>query len=387
MRLLAEARTRALRPVGFIDFTDAQIVTRHNDVGSYVLKVPVAKLSPFTAASLVKGNGLSFWDDETGKSVLAGPITKIEHAWGAQDPYGGTLTVSGVSDLVHCADRIIYVDPDAVFGSQSHIFVKPTGAAESVALTLVRQNLGPGALAERRLAGLTLPTDQARGGNVGLLLLRFDNLLETLQNLSGRSGINLGFDIIADANLAPRFRVYEPQTRPVLLSQSAGTVRSGTSATDAPTTTRALVATKASSSYRPTREVGDADAEAAWGRRIEKLVSANLSDEETPDAVELLEAGRDALRDATEKNQYVVVAQEGDRARFLVDYDKGDRISYEAVDGVELNDVVREVAIHVSGDGTSVNPTVGPAQASTTPTVRSRVARLEKQIRQMWAAP
>jgi hypothetical protein len=76
----------------------------------------------------------------------------------------GTLTVSGVDDMTVLAEATCWPNPAAAIGSQGSAVYKISAVkAETAMRALVNANIGPGALTTRKIAGLTLDTDLARG--------------------------------------------------------------------------------------------------------------------------------------------------------------------------------------------------------------------------------
>lgn len=390
MKLLIEARGPAREPVGIVEgWTYAKAIPRHNGVGTWALTIPGRALkSEIREAWLARGfAGVRIVDEDqpTAPVILSGPITSDVDNWGSGDPHDGTIQVSGISDAHVLADRITYPNPAAAWTAQTTTatYKHPASGklpAETVIRTLINVNAGPGALAARQVAGLTIEADGGRGLDVRTTT-RFENLLELCQRLAAAG--QLGFKVEQTPAGALVVGFYVPALRPgVLLSPETGTVTAGNAAVEAPTITRALVAGSGEGTARAFRERSSLDAEADWGRRIEVLVDRR----ESADDDDLDQAGDEALAEGAARGSYQAEIRDGFGAAFGVDYQLGDRISY-SWRGVEFTDVVREVVVEAQGGRTTVTPVVGSEDATATPKLYRRIQRVERTLRRLLAAP
>ncbi|WP_030560023.1 Gp37-like protein, partial [Streptomyces exfoliatus] len=82
--------------------------------------------------------------------------------------------------------------------------------AETAMRTLVNVNAGPGALASRKNALLTLAANGNRGPAITRQLNQFDSLFAVLQDIANAAG--LGFRV-AQVGSGLQFQVYEPVDR------------------------------------------------------------------------------------------------------------------------------------------------------------------------------
>jgi hypothetical protein len=390
MKLLIEARGPAREPVGIVEgWTYAKAIPRHNNVGTWTLKIPGRALkAEIREAWLARGaSGVRIVDQDqpTAPVILSGPITSDVDTWGADDPHEGSISVSGISDMHVLSDRLTYPNPAAAWTSQTTTatYRYPSSGkapAETVLRSLINVNTGPAALAARQVPGLTLEADAGRGLDIRTTT-RFEPLLELCQRLAAAGQIGFKVDQAPAGGLVVGF--YVPTLRAdVLLSPDTGTVTAGTATVEAPTVTRALVAGSGTGTARALRERVALDAEAEWGRRIEVLVDRR----ESGDGDDLDQAGDEALAEGAARGSYLGTIQDGFGAAFGVDYGLGDRIAY-SWRGVEFTDVVREVEIEAQGGRTTVRPVVGTEDASATPKLYKRVARAERILRRLLGAP
>lgn len=380
MKLLVEARGPDRKPVGIVtNLTEAHLVARHNDVGTWSLTLPLASTNPaILAAWAARGAaGVCIVDEDqpAAPPIITGSVTSDADTWGAASPHGGHITVSGVSDLSVLAGRAIYPDPASAWASQDEGDLRrvPTSGkddAETVIRTLVLETVGPAALPARQVPGFTAEANLTRGEDVRNATAPTALLLPRIQRLAMLGGLGLRVDQETNGNLTLRF--YEPQTRAnVLLSPMTGTVLGGTASIEAPTATRALVIGKDGAFY----ELGNADLELEWGRRIEVVVEKT----DTDDLDDLEQAAREALAAGAPGGAWQADVQDGAGAVYGVDYGLGDRVGID-VRGTEVRDVVREVKIDVTAEGTRVGPVVGPEDASSAPPLYRQVKAIRRRL-------
>lgn len=384
MRLQIEVRTAAREPVGLIEKRDAcTLVLRHNGVGTWTVRVPLAYLDVELLEALQEGGGVTITDLDLppdAAPVTSGDVDEPEEGWGVRDPYDGSVTFSGRDDARVLDDRITYPVPGSAWATQgASEYDARSGAAETVIKGYVNANAGPGALVARRHPGLTLAPDLARGSTV-TEQTRFEDLLELCQRLATAGG--LGFAII-QVGTGLVFDVNVPVLRDgILLAPEAGTVRGITSSRSAPTMTRALVAAKGEGVARITQEVSTAASVAAEGlyvRRVERLVDRRDTDETDI----ITQAGEEALVDGAATGTLGVTAQDTEAVRYGRDYALGDLVPW-SWRGVELVDVVREVKITERQGGALVQPVLGPPSATGAQSdMYYRLRILERMVRDL----
>jgi hypothetical protein len=387
VQVLIEARYPDLTPAGVVEgYSRAVLVPRFNGLGAWTIDIPAARLAPEVREAWDARGGITVTDPERpdARPLLAGPLTTDKESWSAQDRYGGTITVAGVSDERILASRIVYPDPGRPWAEQNTSPYHQLGRApaETVLRGYVSAHAGPGALPARRWPRFALRPDQEQGTPV-LGRYRFDVLLEVCQALALAGGI--GFRIVQtltgslERGLA--LEVYTPQLRAdVLLSAEAGTVTGGTSEITAPGLTAALVAGDGDLTDRALLEQVDPAAELEWGCRVERLVDARQSG----DPALLVQDADQALAEGGATGALSVAIVDTPDVQFGRDYELGDVVPY-LLRGVDLQDVVREVRITVERGRTSVVPTIGPASADASTSVYKRVQMLERAVRALRA--
>lgn len=186
-----------------LPITSGEVRLRYNDVSTFTCEIP------FTPARWVAvGRGTRLEIRRHRATVINGSVVERELQVDAEHP-GGVIVVTGESDEGLLADRLCYPNPAVEFPSQANgATYRQTAPGETVAKALVNLNAGPGALASRRVLGLTVEPDQGRGLTY-LTILRYDNLLYTLQVL-GRDWGPFGFRVDSSSGTGRVFRVYTP---------------------------------------------------------------------------------------------------------------------------------------------------------------------------------
>lgn len=318
------------------DFTSLEVVLRHADISTWQVSVP----DDSTAAELlVLGAGLEV--EYRGATLISGPVTRPERSW---SPSFSSRTITGASDTVMLADRLVYPTPAGLpFGAEEDV---ETGPAETVMHYFVRRNIGPDAPAARRVTGLAMGTDGANGDTVtgrG----RLQSLLELTREI-GLAGGDLGFEIVVNDDAdGYEFRVRVPNdvTDTVVFSRQLGNLASFKYAVARPTGNHVLVGDQGEGSGRVFIEGSDSTSVATHGR-IERLADVRNSDQS-----DALQQARDtALAEHSEQVSIEVTAVDTERFRFGDQYTLSDTVS-AVVDGVSADLLIREVTLRAQGGG------------------------------------
>lgn len=248
MTLELYARAATLRRTGQVtDLVKLEAVLRHNAVGTWVLELD---RNSAAAELMLAAEGLVIV--RNGRTLLSGPRTVRQTVLA-----GGrhTLMLAGVDDTVWLDRRLaLPVPAGPPYIAQAYDVRK--GAAETVLRAYVDANLGPGATVPRRLAGLTLPADQARGAAV-TGVARFQPLLEVMQELALAGGV--GFRVV-QVGLGLQLEVYLPadRTRAAVFSTELGNLAGYDYSDELPTATYAYVAGQGEGTARTIVEGGTA---------------------------------------------------------------------------------------------------------------------------------
>lgn len=381
--LIVEVRSKNYQRVGVIrpEDLDIELLPLANGVGTWKVTLPVEH--HLCAALRTPGAGIIV----TGPNfVISGPAIAPEMQATPEDNQG-IVTIEGVTDDCILSDYLAWPEPsnpDVTAQTLSHD--ERTGIAETLMHEYVDANVGPSAPDERRHQYLTLGTDGARGDLV-TKKARFPLLGELLGELAAPYG--LGFQVVQrDSVLA--FETYErhDHTAVIRLSMSNKGIAGAKVKTSAPGLTRAIVAGGGQLVDRLFVERTSTDsvqAEADWGRRIERFIDQR----QTVDQTELDQAGDEALAEEGFTGiDAQVVPSENTNMKFGTDWYLGDRITVE-VEGIENQATVLGAAIRADSDGVKIGILLGemtafvPANVSTggvNPNVlQQRISNLERE--------
>lgn len=367
--LTVEVRDKALTRVGLIrpEELDFELADQHNNVGSWRLSLPAEH--PLVPVLRQAGSGIIV----TGASdvLCSGPTVKPEFSNTSQDP-AGTATFEGVTDTIALADALAWpepTNPDPVTQTLSHDV--RTGAAETLMHAFVNANIGPGAVASRRKASLTMGPDLQRGP-VLRKSARFPvlgNLLTELATLAG-----LGFRVVqrGDGLVFETYSV-DDLTGEIRLDVYNNTLAGQKVAMSAPGATRAIVAGQGDLTERQFVAVDTPEsiaAEAEWGRRIERFVDQRQTD----DWDELRQAGEELMAEEGFTSVAVqAIPMEDSSMQFGRDWYMGDRVSV-VVEGQELDSIVTGYVLKANASGFRVGAVLGENEAF------DRDAALDKRV-------
>lgn len=360
-------RGEDLRPVGEVDtFTRIEIVARFNDVGTWIVDIPEYQLP-----LLQPGGGVII--RRAGQVVMAGPWTSRRRVRDGDSP-NGVIELSGVADDVIIADRLAWPVPAQPVTNQSaNAYDSRSGIAETVVKAYINANIGALARTERKVPGLTVEPNLARGTSV-VGFARFDNLAELVSALLLPDG--LGWQVVWNPGVLD-FEVYQPQdlSQLVRFQWPEGALSSLADTLTAPIGTREIVAGDGEGTARIFRERGNPAAETDWGRRIERFVDRR----DTSDTALMDQEGDQALTDEGPVVQSDVKVTDTYRLQYGRDYALGDIVTVVG-DDTETANVVREAHLTVSGDGETVEPTIGTPNVQSEMTQDAMTKRLAEAV-------
>ncbi|MDH6460109.1 hypothetical protein M2302_000260 [Micromonospora sp. A200] len=320
-----------------------------------------------------------------GQVFVAGPIEQAgPQRWAVDgaDSEPGTVTVQFADDLALVATRLTYPTPSAVAWAQTTTARwTATGNAEDIMRSLVDLNVGPGALAVRRLPKLILGVDQGVGSSV-TFGTRFEPLCDALRSVAIAGG-GLGFRT-QQVGTDVEFQVFQPvdRTGSVRFSPGLGNLRSYSYEPAAPTATAVIVGGKDVGTSRVIVERVDTAGVNRWWR-METFRDQRQSDDTTTSTSELQQAAYEALVKGAAMSRLVTVTVDTPDQRYGVHYGLGDRVSVELASGAEVADVVREANLRISPDGgEQVTVLVGSQDATSDP-VWSRHIAVERRMHRL----
>ncbi|MEU2111514.1 siphovirus ReqiPepy6 Gp37-like family protein [Streptomyces sp. NPDC019507] len=352
--LLVEVRDKTLTRVGAIpaDLLTMDAEDIHNNVGTW--KLSLSAEHPLASVLSTPGAGIIV----TGPVdvLFSGPVTRTENAVTATDPLG-TLTVEGVDDTIILSDMLAWPDPaQGDVTKQSKDSDDRTGPAETLMHAYVNANVGPGAPANRRRAGLIMGTNGARGASVAKSA-RFEQLGELCKSLADPAG--LGFRVVQrGSNLVFETYAVADRTKDARLGVTNNTLAGQRVSVSTPQKTQVLVGGDGDGTNRVFVGVNNAastQAEADWGRRIESFVD----ERSTKDTTELTQKGNEALADGGATVQAAqAVPLEDSALDFGRDWFLGDKVSV-IVGNTEMAAVVTGMVLKVDSDGYRLGAILG----------------------------
>lgn len=342
-------RVGQLTPENLVGFS---AVLMKNGVGSWKVTLPVG----YALAEELRKPNAGLIVTASGQTLISGPTMSVLTSLSKEDP-NGTYQISGVDDSIVLAERLAYPTPTtADVMAQTVAFDERSGFAEDVMKAYVNANIGPSAPAERRIPELTIQASAGAGIAVDGSA-RFDVLQDLLTGFADLSGLGFTIEQLGDGL---QFQVYEPVDRSayIRLDLDNGRLTRSDYAYSTPKLTRAIVGGQGTDELRDFIErtsTDSLDAEALWGRRIERFIN-----EASANDVSILEAAGDKEL-ASDGKTFVsvdVLPSDDQTMLFGVDWNLGDRVTV-VVGSTELVAVVEKVALLISEDGVRLGATVG----------------------------
>lgn len=347
---------------GQVVATACTAVFRDADVGTWQIDVPLN--SP--RAELFQDGWRVLISD--GDVTMSGPITDI-----APNVADKTLTLSGVDDLVHLRDRLVYPNPAQAAGAQGDAYYKRSGQAGPILYALIRDNVAWGALPDRQVDGFAVSSSSI--GSDITTNLRFKNLLEAARELARLGGITFTGVQEPDGRIVVRFYAPVDRSRWVRFTGKNTGVSEGSYNLGGPTGTAAIVAGQGEGAART---IIERTRPSEWGRRIEVFKDQR----DTDDLAELEQSATEVLDDGAASAGAQFTVAETPRHRFGIDFLLGDTVTVE-VGTLSITEPVRAVELAWDGHGRTAKLTLGDNDAADqdTPTDVKRWKELDARVR------
>lgn len=320
MTLTIYARDENNEKLGEIDIARTSgmaFVLRYNDAGTWTfgLAADGGQAALFTRRSGIYVTYNNF-------AIFSGYITGFEQQ---VTPEGDEiLTLYGRDDLGLLSTRLALPDPSGPPYTAQEYDTR-AGVAESVIKEYIRYNAADLAQPARKIQGLTVEEDYARGGAV-VGRARFDVLLDLAQSLAAIGGIGIKC-------VDMRFECFDPVDRSadIVLSKETGTLLGYTFEESAPDSSYIICGGLGDGTARAFVETQNAEAVLSWGR-AERFLDYSR----TSVLSELLDQARAELGRVsdTAKLTVSVPPDEAEGRRLLVDYSLGDLVSVVVGDDV-----------------------------------------------------
>lgn len=346
---------------GGLPIIAAKGVRRHLGVDACELVTPY---TPDAYGRLAPGCGFVVQRDERQQvSCMVGGSRRIGWDAGSGD---ATITVQGLGDDQHLADRLTYPTPGAAPDAQVADYWQRTTVASSAMWQLIREQAGPGAQPGRRVPTLVMGEDP-RVGASRLWQVQWAPLLGTLTAWGALSGADLGVRVVTTAD-GLRADIYAPRdlTADVRFSASLRNLTGWEFEQLPPSVTFAINAGPGNLRNRVRRWAQSVSAaDLAWGRRIETLIDSR----DEGSAVQLQQGAVDAIAEGIGTVSLSTETIDSPAMRYQVDWDLGDRVTVHVglpagQTAATVVDLVREVAFEVDSRGREkITPAVGTSDA------------------------
>jgi len=337
------------------DFTQLDVVLRFNGEGTWVLRLPatgtIARMVQFSQGIVVKRNNVV---------LMSGIILRSFREWAAGVD---SLTLSGIDDTGRLGDRLALPVPSGPPYTASEHHVQAT-TGELALRAYVDANAGPGATVGRRIPGLVLGTNLGLG-TATIIRARFQNLMLILQQAAAMGG-GLGFKVV-QVGATLEFQVFLPvdKTATAIFSPGLGNLRAYSYVRAAGTATYVYAGGGGEGTARVFAEAYDPTPLLTYGR-IEKFMDRR----DIPTLSELQPVAQAEAYDNSEQRELRLSPLDTAGLQFGTHYNLGDRVTV-VVDGIPIQDVVREVRLSLTAEGEALEPVVGPADASEQPAASS----------------
>lgn len=319
------------------------LVLRHQKPGSFILE----GLPSSTASLLQPGSGIVV--RRAGTVLFSGPIERLRRV---RTKTADTIEVSGPDDLVVLWDRLVHPAP-ATGDYSTAAYDVETGPAETVIKAFVEANAESSALSPRITPGLSIAVDQARG-SVVTGRGRNHNLGDFAVELALAGG-DLGLSVVQAAAGSRVFDVYEPtdRTATAVFAVERGNLAGFDYELVLGDGNYLVVGGGGEEELRVFVEGGDSESIVRWSRRVERFIDQR----QTTVVDELEQKLAEELLGRADQVKVSLSVLDTPGLRFGSDYTLGDRATV-VVDGVRVEQVVREVAVVVEKNGETVTPTL-----------------------------
>lgn len=403
-----EVRDSALNRIGVIDtWISMDLVVRYCQQGSWQILVEAGTPQ---SNILQKGGGVAIYQEGVDLPILTGQIETFQHYWtNSQHTSLGSLYLGGKCDNKLAYNKLAFPDPTKAATQQwqaDDSGRKVSGPAGHLIWSELNKALGPGALANRQVAGVAIGSDVTLGHTVS------DNLQWDVIGTKLESWIDTtttGYRFLYDPNAkAINLELFTPRdlSKEVRFSKELGNLREFTWNLQAPTVTRVIVACQGAGKNRYLYQQIDSDSESEWGLQIEQFIDrrdlpikadpstglpikADLSvtDEQFATAQQaVLDAATEALTSGAKNGNFQIYPIDTPAIRFGRDYFVGDIVTV-SIDGTEYTDIVREVSITVDqgGQTETVAPSIGEQGSGNPLNLYKTVFEMREKLRKLEA--
>ncbi|MFE7313816.1 siphovirus ReqiPepy6 Gp37-like family protein [Streptomyces sp. NPDC057555] len=400
-------RDRHLSPIGIVDdYTEFNAILKHCDTGQWTLKMNAGL--PHTKL-FQPGHGIIVYREGVDRPIMSGQLQGIQKYWTVDTDSGdGAFFFTGSDDNSIVQSHIAYPDTFVPLDKQTRTADAQVNLRASHALqAVINRNCGTQSLDDRRPYGYVTPTYDGEWkydeyGPVTPYSLRFDNLRDGVKAIAEAGGI--GWRNLYDPDSRTiRLETYQVRDRgdSVRFSPELGNLKEVVYSMTAPKVTRAIVAAQGEGRERFIKAYVDKDAEAYWGIKAETFVDARdvplkkgqsgepaLAGETdagttVQSAMAVLDQrGREALDQGQAAGNLQLYPIDTLQCTFGRDWWLGDTVAC-VVDGTVHKDIVRQVTISDTADGSTITPNIGNQGTDNPTNVFGDIKALWRRVNQL----
>ncbi|GGP72067.1 siphovirus ReqiPepy6 Gp37-like family protein [Streptomyces melanogenes] len=399
-------RDAQLVPIGMVDdYLSLEMVSKFNDVGAWTLKINAGR---YHAKLFQPGCGIAVYREGVTAPILSGPVQGIQKYWTVDTDSGdGALFITGVDDNQLVASRLAFPAPGNPADQQTRVSDSATDREAAYALqSLIDWNAGSHSRSDRRPINYATPNGSTwpydHWGPKVPFSVRFDNLRDVVRPIAEAG--QLGWRNVYDPeSRSIRLETYRVQDRSdvVRFSPDLGNLKQIVYSQTAPKVTRVIVAAQGEGKDRWIKQYTDADAEAYWGLIAEAFVDARDiplvkgADGKAALAAKTEEGTTVATAQATMDQRAAAALSEGQAVgnmqvypidtptcTYGVHWRLGDKVTC-LVDGTVHQDIVRQVTISDSADGSTITPNIGNQGTDQPSNVFSEIKALWRRVNQL----
>jgi len=323
-------------------YDKCEIVGRTNDVSTWAVDLPTATPA---GQLLITTTGLRLEARFEESVWRSGPVSQIKRTVDADGDY---LEVAGADDTVWLARRLAHPQPASSAPPYSaNAYRVYTGELPVVLGLMVHENLGPTAIAPRRVPGLAVTVPPPTGTLPTLYAnARWQNLLTLMQDTARGSGFV--FDI---TNL--QWRCAPAVNRGAVFSADLETLGAYAVTTQAPGANYVFVGGGGEGTARVILEAGHSTSVPTWGR-VEEFRDRRDTSALGP----LQQAAGEALALGVTPTTVVFTPLDTPGQTFGHEWYLGDIVTVQA-GGLTVTDLIREVHVLLDGYVPTITPSVG----------------------------
>ncbi|MGW2539312.1 siphovirus ReqiPepy6 Gp37-like family protein [Kitasatospora sp. NPDC001574] len=402
-----EVRDRDLNRVGVIDtWIKLDFIVRFCQQGSFQMLV---KAGTDQANLLQKGGGIAIYQEGVPDPLLTGQIEFFQSYWTVEQHTGpGSLYIGGKCDNKIAYSRLAFPEPAVPIAEQykARATRQAAGPASKALWWELEHAVGPSALPDRKIPGLSLPEPADLGTEVHDSF-RYDVLGSVFERWTESKELGYRFVYSPDSKKV-ELRIYKPRdrSRDVRFSPELGNLREYIWTLTAPRVTRVIVACQGEGDERYLYQQIDSEAEAEWGLQIEAFYDRrdlplktdpvtgqpvkarpDTTDAEFENAKKAVaDAASSALQQGEKNGNFQIYPVDTEQIKFGRDYFVGDLVAV-SIDGVEYVDIVREVNISVEDAGKSltIRPKIGEQGTGDPLNLYKTVSELREKLRKLEA--